>query len=293
MRMNLALLTAFLYMLPAGPADRAEDREKIRAHIDRIFQAFIHKDAAELHATHDENWLGYLEGSRTVIRGIDAYMATTGGFTNPDYTMTGYKMREFDMIFQGDAAFVTFIADVDYKTASGPAHRTLRITDFYARRNGQWIQAGSDTDEHPEARQERMQMPQPLDAAARESLLAAREEVWRSYFSNDQAALERLVPEDTLVMDTGSSQLGNRARVLEGAVQFFKSGTKLARLEFPSTEIQCYGSTAIIYSTYLYELEKDGKRTLFSGRVTEVFVFRKGRWVNPGWHMDSVKKREQ
>jgi hypothetical protein len=36
-------------------------------------------------------------------------MATTGRFADPDYGMTGYKMREFDMIFQGDAAFVTFI----------------------------------------------------------------------------------------------------------------------------------------------------------------------------------------
>jgi len=106
--MNLVLLTAFLLILPTGPADRAEDREKIRAHIDRIFQAFIHKDAAELRATHDENWLGYLEGSRIVIRGIDAYMAATGQFANPDYGMTGYKMREFDMIFQGDAAFCNF-----------------------------------------------------------------------------------------------------------------------------------------------------------------------------------------
>jgi ketosteroid isomerase-like protein len=291
--MILALWIALVLLSPGGgPVDRAEDREKIRAHIDRIFQAFIHKDAAELRATHDQNWLGYLEGSRTVIRGIDAYMATTGRFSDPDYGMTSYKMREFDMIFQGDAAFVTFIADVDYKTPYGPLHRTLRITDFYVQRNGQWIQAGSDTDEHPEARQahieERMQMPQPLDAAAKKALLAAREAVWQSFFSNDRATLEKLVPEETLTMDPGSSQLGNRASVLEGAAQFAKSGAKLVRLEFPSTEIQYYGSTAILYSTYLYELEKDGKRTQFSGRVTEVFVFRKGQWVNPGWHMDSV-----
>ena len=44
--------------------DRAADREAIRAHIDSIFQAFIRKDAAALRATHAQNWLGYLEGSR-------------------------------------------------------------------------------------------------------------------------------------------------------------------------------------------------------------------------------------
>ena len=65
--------------------------------------------------------------------------------------MTGYKMREFDMIFQGDAAFVAFVADVEAKTPAGPFQRTLRITDFYTKQNGGWIQTGSDTDLHPES----------------------------------------------------------------------------------------------------------------------------------------------
>jgi len=54
--------------------DRAADREAIRAHIDSIFQAFIKKDAAALRATHAPNWLGYLEGSSTMIHGVDGYM---------------------------------------------------------------------------------------------------------------------------------------------------------------------------------------------------------------------------
>ena len=37
----------------------AADRvAKFRAHIDRIFQGFIHKDLAELRATHAENLFG-------------------------------------------------------------------------------------------------------------------------------------------------------------------------------------------------------------------------------------------
>ena len=63
-------------------------------------------------------------------------------------------------------------------------------------------------------------------------------------------------------------------------------GGKLLQLEFPKTEIQCYGNTAILYSTYVYEVDTNGQRAPRSGRVTEVFVYRKGRWVNPGWHMD-------
>src|SRR5258707_15849070 len=109
----LMLLLATL--LTANPAaeDRAADREAIRAHIDRIFQAFIHRDSAELKATHAANWLGYLEGSREMIRGVDGYMNHSGYFDpNGQYGMTGYKMREFDMIFHGDAAFVAFVAEV-------------------------------------------------------------------------------------------------------------------------------------------------------------------------------------
>src|SRR6185295_4353506 len=103
--------------------DRAADREAIRAHIDRIFQAFIHKDAAELRATHEQHWLGYLEGSRTMIRGIDEYMDFNQVDPASPYGLKSYKMREFDMIFNGDAAFVCFTADLESNWPSGPMTR--------------------------------------------------------------------------------------------------------------------------------------------------------------------------
>jgi hypothetical protein len=48
-----------------------------------------------------------------------------------------------------------------------------------------------------------------------------------------------------------------------------------------------YGGTAILYSLYSCETEKQGRRETSSGRATEVFVRRGGRWVNTGWHLDS------
>src|SRR5256884_5007884 len=123
--------------------DRAADREAIRAHIDSIFQAFIRKDAAALRATHAENWLGYLEGSREVIKGIGGYMDWNQVDPKSPYGMKSYKFREFDMIFKGDAAFVCFVADVDSNKPNGPFHPALRIFDFYARNDGKWIQNGS------------------------------------------------------------------------------------------------------------------------------------------------------
>src|SRR5215831_11528218 len=82
--------------------DHTADREAIRAHIDSIFQAFIKKDAAALRATHAENWLGYLEGSRTVIKGLDGYMDWNQVNPKSPYGMKSYQMREFNMIFKGD-----------------------------------------------------------------------------------------------------------------------------------------------------------------------------------------------
>ena len=269
--------------------DRAADREAIRAHIDSIFQAFIKKDAAALRATHAQNWLGYLEGSRTMIKGIDGYMEWNDVDPKSPYGMKSYKMREFDMIFKGDAAFVCFVADIESNTPNGPFHRALRISDFYTKQNGQWIQNGSDTALHQESMEEQLAAPRPLPDQMKKRLLEAREAVWRAYFAGDRATLEKLIPEETIAIEAGDNTWSNRQTILDGASQFAKGGGKLIKLDFPKTEIQVYGLTAVVYSNYAYELEAGGQRINQSGRVTEVFVLRKGQWVNPGWHMDSGK----
>lgn len=283
----LPVVAWLLIGVAAADDDRAADRAAIRAHIDRIFQAFIHKDSAELRATHAPNWLGYLEGSRRMIRGVDEYMNWSGQFEpGSPYGMTGYRMREFDMIFQGDAAFVAFVAEVDANTPDGPFRRALRITDFYTKQNGAWIQTGSDTDLHPDTVAELQQMPRTLPDPAKKRLLEAREAVWRAYFAGDRATLEKLLPAELITLEAGGDW-GNRQQVFEGSANFAKSGGRLVRLEFPKTEMQIYGVTAIVYSTYVYEIEQGAKRSSNSGRVTEVFVNRNGTWVNPSWHMDT------
>jgi len=269
--------------------DRADDREAIRAHIDSIFQAFIKKDAAALRATHAENWLGYLEGSREMIKGIDGYMDWNSVDPKNPYGMKSYKMREFDMIFKGDAAFVCFVAEVEANTPNGPYHRVLRISDFYTKQNGKWIQNGSDTALHPETVEQQLQSLRPLPDQMKKRLLEAREAVWRAFFAGDRATLEKLIPEETVAIEADDDNWSNRQTVFDGSAQFAKNGGKLVKLEFPKTEIQAYGFTAVVYSNYVYELEVGGQHLNRSGRVTEVFVLRNGQWVNPGWHMDDGK----
>src|SRR5262245_40986400 len=191
------------------------------------------------------------------------------------------------MIFKGDAAFVCFVADVDSSTPNGPFQRALRICDFYTKDNGKWIQSGSYTASHPDSAEAQMAAPRPLGEQMKKRLLDAREAVWRAYFAGDRAALEKLLPEELITIEPGSGDWGNRRAALEGSTRFAAGGGKLVRLEFPKTELQVYGSTAIVYSNYVYEVEQGGKRSANSGRVTEVFVNRNGAWVNPSWHMDT------
>ena len=120
-------------------------------------------------------------------------------------------------------------------------------------------------------------------------ILKVREQVWRAWFANDTKTLEELVPSDTLVISAGEEDWKHQKEVFQSAAEFQAGGGKLIRLEFPRTEIQRFGDVAIIYTQYLVELEVGGKRSLTCGRATEIFVFRKGRWTNPGWHTDSAK----
>jgi len=269
--------------------DRAADRNAIRAHIESIFQAFIDKDPKALRATHAENWLGYLDNSGTMLKGIEGYMDWNQVDPKSPYGMKSYKFRDFDMIFKGDAAFVCFVADVESNWPGRSPHRVLQICDFYTKNNGNWIQNGSDTGLHQESVEEQLASPRAIGDQMKKRLLDAREAVWRAWFAGDRPTLEKLIPQETIAIESGNNNWSNRQIILDGSEQFAKSGGKLVKLEFPKTEIQMYGAAAVVYSNYSYELEQGGQRINQSGRVTEVFVLRNGQWVNPGWHMDSGK----
>jgi uncharacterized protein DUF4440 len=288
---HLAFLVFTLCSLPFAAFaqdDRTADRAAIKAHIESIFQAFINKDNAALRATHAENWLGYLGDGRQMIKGIGEYMEWNLQDPKQPYGMKSYKFREFDMIFKGDAAFVCFVADTETNWPGNPP-RVLRICDFYTKDNGKWIQSGSYTAMHPESAEAQVAAPRQLGDQMKKRLLDAREALWRAFFAGDRAALEKALPPETRAIEAGNDAWSNREQVLVNSADFAKSGGKLIKLEFPKTEIQMYASTAVLYSTYAYELEVGGQHVNRSGRVTEVFVLREGQWINPGWHMDSGK----
>jgi len=96
-------------------------------------------------------------------------------------------------------------------TPTGEVHQVLRLGDFYVKNDGHWIQAGSNTSIHPDSIDEEMSTAQALPETFKKGLLQARESVWRAFFSNDRAALEKLLPEETLTIDPGSDEFGTRS----------------------------------------------------------------------------------
>lgn len=289
-------------MLAEKPDDRSADAAAIRAHIESIFQAFIDGDIDKIYATHSADWRGFLEGSQTPIKGIDDYMQANGiewprpagaPKMTPYYPKgTGYQVSDFDVAFYSpDLAVASFFGEfVRKENDTTVVLNRFRIMDVYAKRKGNWIQVSSHTVVDPVWRQEQMSKPLAINPRLRQRLLGVRESVWRAYFSNDKAALERLIPADVVAIDGGSEGFSNRADILSGAQRFAESGSKLVKLEFPKTEIQVYGNTIIMYTTYSLELESAGKRVTQSGRGTEMFVRRGDDIVNVGWHLDDKKQ---
>jgi hypothetical protein len=296
-RLALALTLLLLPTTTFSQTERPADTAAIRAHIESIFQAFIDGDEQKIFATHSEDWRGLLEGYPTPIKGINEYKQANGidwpkppnaPKSRPYFSSgTTYKMSNFDVHFYSpELAVANFIGEF---LKDGKTLRRLRIMDVYAKRGGNWIQVASHTAVDPEWRNEQISKPLPITPQIRQRILAAREAVWKAWFANDRAALEKLIPEETIAIDNGGEGWSDRAAVLAGAKRFADSGGKLVRLEFPKTEIQVYGNTVIIYTTYVYETELNGQRSTASGRATEMFVRRGEDLVNVGWHMDSGK----
>ena len=272
----------------ARTQSRDADEQAIRKEIERIFQAFIDKDRGELERTHGKNWRGYLTGSRTVIKGRDGYMQASvgdGPMEPKGQGMVGYKIVEYDTVWYGDVAIVDFVADVNYMFGNQPWTSKLTLMDIFAKEDGRWMQVASQTSFHPDYQQQRMSEFRPLDDESKKALLTAREAVWRAWYAGDTAALRKLLPPELITLGPGENGWGVRDWIVDASADYVKRGGKLTRLEFPRTEIQAYGNTAIIYTSYQLDLNEGGKPRTERGKATEIFVRQGDQWLNTGWQL--------
>jgi hypothetical protein len=139
-----------------------------------------------------------------------------------------------------------------------------------------------------ESRQEKSAVQTSVLAdEVRRELLDARETAWRSFFQKDLAVVERILGPELIAIQQNSDHWDNRTRLITLAKTMNEQGVQLLRLEFPRTEIQLFGDTAILYYTYVFETGLKGKSVVDGGRGTEVFVHRDGKWIDVGWHLDN------
>jgi hypothetical protein len=270
----------------AVSTDATADRDAIRAHIDRIFKAYIAKDRAEVQATHDREWRGFLTGSRRIIRGIGEYMQAADSSLAAPNRLVGYRMEDFDVQFRGaNVAIVPYIAELEGEAEGARRTWRLRVIDVYERQGRNWMQIASNTAMHPQSTFEQISTHQPLLPSERSELLKAREAVWRAWFAGDTATLETLLPPETIALSAGAQGWATRDAIVNASLDSAKAGNTLVKLAFARTDIQSYGATAILYTTYNFETENGGKRGGEKGKAIEIFVRQSKGWVNSGWQL--------
>jgi hypothetical protein len=267
--------------------NRDADAKAIRAHIESIFKAFVDKDRAKLRATHGQNWRGFTPWSARPIRGIDGYMneATFPEGVPKNQGMVGWRISEFDIVFYGDTAVVTFTADLDQRFGQQTARQKINLLDVYHKEPDGWIQVASNTSLHPVELERIGSELRELEKDERASLLAAREQVWRAWFAGDTETLGKLLPPELITIENPAAQFGSRESTLAESRQFNRSGGKLTRLVFPRTELQAYGNTVILYTTFEMDITSQGRMETRRGSAIETFVLQDGRWLNTGWQL--------
>jgi hypothetical protein len=130
--------------------------------------------------------------------------------------------------------------------------------------------------------------PEP-DAATRAEILELREAAWRTWFANDTAGFERVVPGELVALGWDGGPWEDRAQTMGAMAGFAKGGLALRTLEFPRNVFQHYGDVVILYTSFRLVLaDAAGKAEEITGRGTEIFVRRDGRWIHTGWHLDKV-----
>ena len=268
------------------PASRAADAAAIKREIEIICQAFVDKDRQTLVATHGRDWRGFTPGNDHVIRGIDAYMneATFPPGTPKGQGMVGYRISDFDVVFYGDTAVASFVLETEGVWGTEKGKQKLTILDVFHKEPQRWVQVASNTSLHGDEFENMGSDLRPIGGNEKKELLAAREAVWRAWFAGDTTQLTSLLPPELITVES-SGTFGKLDSNLKGSREFASGGGKLTRLTFPVTEIQAYGATAILYTTYEADLLVDGKTSTMRGAATEVFVRRDGRWLNTGWQL--------
>ena len=132
---------------------------------------------------------------------------------------------------------------------------------------------------------------QPISRNTERQLLAARDTIWHAWFSNDTAALNRMLPQASAAAEnrgTDPIRWTDRATIMNGAEQFVSTGGRLEHLDFAGTRIALQGSVAVVTSNFTAVTRSSRGLDTARGNATEVFVRDGERWVNPFWRLEPL-----
>ena len=117
-------------------------------------------------------------------------------------------------------------------------------------------------------------------------LMRVQREVWEVWYAGDTTRLRQLTP-GLIAINNGEQSFSDQEAAVRGSAGFHSGGGRLLQLSFPEMRVQRFGDVAIVYSTFRSVALIGGDTLRQSGRATEVFVRQNGKWLNPGWHLDS------
>lgn len=108
-----------------------------------LFDAFLRKDTDAIRNGHRNDWMGFQIPSKSIIRGIDEYMAAAHELL-ASLRAVRYEFLEFDIQVHGELALVYYIARDWLETDTGESTVLIRALDVYICDAGSWNQAGSN-----------------------------------------------------------------------------------------------------------------------------------------------------
>jgi ketosteroid isomerase-like protein len=125
-------------------APPASDREQILEHIHGLFQAFLKGDRETIRRGHTDDWCGFQIGSRSIVRGIEPYMAAADRVL-ADFRTLDYELTETEVRVMGDVAIACYVSRETLETPTGRRDLRLRAIDVYRREaDGRWNQCASN-----------------------------------------------------------------------------------------------------------------------------------------------------
>ena len=117
-------------------------------------------------------------------------------------------------------------------------------------------------------------------------LSRAQRSVWEAWYAGDTAQVRALTP-DLVAIGSHNDGFGDQENIVRASARFHAGGGRLLDLGFTDLHVRRYGDVAVIYSHYHLTIFTGRDTVSDAGRATEIFVRRQGRWLNPGWHLDS------